>query len=190
MQLRRPKPCCADPVLRPPSEAPESRAAAAPKRDEMPPNPHAARPAAAALPRPVLFYPLARIFTISFLPGRSACRSLKLFTSGYHLGLLWFTFWQAAVSTLLTLALALPGACVMALLRIPGSNATNPCHNPLRPADGGGRQRLSGAVGPPRTGEPGADGDLGSPRAADPAAPVGWTILLPTCSTTMRRRGA
>ncbi|MGD8542749.1 MAG: iron ABC transporter permease [Desulfobacteraceae bacterium] len=62
------------------------------------------------------FYPLARIFTVSFFPGDlwAPLEPGKLLTSGYHLGRLWFTFWQAAVSTLLTLVLALPGAWLMA----------------------------------------------------------------------------
>ncbi|HSM75471.1 MAG TPA: hypothetical protein VK852_12570, partial [Desulfobacterales bacterium] len=62
------------------------------------------------------FYPLARIFTVSFFPGDlwAPLELGKLLTSGYHLGRLWFTFWQAAVSTLLTLVLALPGAWLMA----------------------------------------------------------------------------
>jgi thiamine transport system permease protein len=62
------------------------------------------------------FYPLARIFAVSFFPGDlwSPLEPKKLFTSGYYLSRLWFTFWQAAVSTLLTLALALPGAGLLA----------------------------------------------------------------------------
>lgn len=44
----------------------------------------------------------------------------KLITTGYYVRTLWFTFWQAAVSTLLTLVLALPGAYIFARYRFPG----------------------------------------------------------------------
>ncbi len=44
----------------------------------------------------------------------------KLFKSGYYARTLWFTFWQAAVSTLLTLILALPGAYVFSRYQFPG----------------------------------------------------------------------
>jgi len=62
------------------------------------------------------FYPLLRIFIVSFLPSDlwAPLEPKRLLTSGYYLGRLWFTFWQAAVSTLLTLAIALPGACLFA----------------------------------------------------------------------------
>lgn len=62
------------------------------------------------------FYPLVRILIVSFFPSDlwAPLELKKLFTSGYYLGRLWFTFWQAAVSTLLTLAIALPGACLFA----------------------------------------------------------------------------
>ncbi len=44
----------------------------------------------------------------------------EIATSSYYLNTLWFTAWQAAVSTLLTLALALPGAYVFTRYRFPG----------------------------------------------------------------------
>jgi len=68
------------------------------------------------------FYPLAKIFDISFWPdGIFQLEKLKQFiTTGYYLKTLWFTFWQAAVSTLLTLLLALPGAYVFARYRFRG----------------------------------------------------------------------
>ncbi|MCP4751898.1 MAG: iron ABC transporter permease [Proteobacteria bacterium] len=70
------------------------------------------------------FYPLIRIFGLSFLPeGQWALGKLhKLVTTGFYIRTLWFTFWQAAVSTLLTLVLALPGAYVFARYRFPGKN--------------------------------------------------------------------
>jgi thiamine transport system permease protein len=46
----------------------------------------------------------------------------QLITSPYYRDTLWFTTWQAAVSTLLTLALALPGAYVFARFRFPGKS--------------------------------------------------------------------
>jgi len=61
------------------------------------------------------FYPLAGVLARSIqLHGLPALPSL-----GYLGRLLWFTFWQAAVSTLLTLALGLPGAHVFARYRFP-----------------------------------------------------------------------
>lgn len=62
-----------------------------------------------------LFYawPLARILSLSFArQGQHAPLSEALF-SGRTLHVLGFTFWQAALSTLLTLALGLPGAYLL-----------------------------------------------------------------------------
>ncbi len=68
------------------------------------------------------FYPLIKIFGVSFMPeGTWAPEKLKkLVVTGYYARTLWFTFWQAAVSTLLTLVLALPGAYVFARYRFRG----------------------------------------------------------------------
>ena len=62
------------------------------------------------------FYPLIKILTVSLIPDETwEFGSLKkLVTSGIYLSTLWFTTWQAAVSTILTLLLALPGAYVFA----------------------------------------------------------------------------
>ena len=63
------------------------------------------------------FYPLASILTTSFTfeNGAWATGGLRrLVESGYYADVLWFTTWQAALSTLLTLLLALPGAYVFA----------------------------------------------------------------------------
>jgi thiamine transport system permease protein len=62
------------------------------------------------------FYPLASIFSLSFAPQDNASFKgmEKLLSSAYYLRVLWFTFWQAAVSTILTLLLALPAAYVFA----------------------------------------------------------------------------
>jgi len=71
------------------------------------------------------FYPLAAIFRLSFAPeGRLELSALrKLVSSGYYAKTLWFTVWQATVSTLLTLGLALPGAYVFARYRFAGKEA-------------------------------------------------------------------
>jgi len=62
------------------------------------------------------FYPLASIFSLSFAPqdGTPFKGVEKLFSSTYYVRVLWFTTWQAALSTLLTLVLALPAAFVFA----------------------------------------------------------------------------
>ena len=62
------------------------------------------------------FCPLIKILTVSLIPDETwELGSLKkLVTSGIYLSTLWFTTWQAAVSTILTLLLALPGAYVFA----------------------------------------------------------------------------
>lgn len=62
------------------------------------------------------FYPLASILRYSFAPedGQLFEGLEKLFASAYYLRVLWFTIWQAALSTLLTLLLALPAAFIFA----------------------------------------------------------------------------
>jgi thiamine transport system permease protein len=62
------------------------------------------------------FYPLISIFGLSFAP-RGTWEISKLYglvANSYYLRVLWFTTWQAGLSTLLTLVLALPGAYVFA----------------------------------------------------------------------------
>lgn len=68
------------------------------------------------------FYPLGSILALSFAPaGQVELSALRrLVTTGYFARTLWFTMWQAALSTLLTLALGLPGAYVFARYRFPG----------------------------------------------------------------------
>jgi thiamine transport system permease protein len=68
------------------------------------------------------FYPLSRIFDVSLRPKGDWDVSgwVKLASQGYYARVLWFTFWQAAISTLLTLVLAFPGAYVMARFRFRG----------------------------------------------------------------------
>ena len=80
----------------------------------------------AALPLAYLaifyFYPLIKILTASFFPDESwgPGNLKKLVTSGIYLRTLWFTTWQALVSTVLTLLLALPGAYVFARYQFRG----------------------------------------------------------------------
>jgi thiamine transport system permease protein len=68
------------------------------------------------------FYPLGAILGLSFAPdGRFDLASLrKLIADSYYVRVLWFTTWQAAVSTLLTVGLALPGAYIFARYRFRG----------------------------------------------------------------------
>jgi thiamine transport system permease protein len=71
-----------------------------------------------------LFYPLLTILSVSLAPeGRLDLSALgDLFSNPYHLRTIWFTVWQATLSTALTLALALPGAYIFARYRFPGKN--------------------------------------------------------------------
>lgn len=70
------------------------------------------------------FYPLGAILRLGlFEQGRLNTAALaELFSSSYLLRVLWFTTWQAVASTALTLALALPGAYVMARYRFRGKS--------------------------------------------------------------------
>jgi len=70
------------------------------------------------------FYPLASILALSFAPeGHFDPAALaKLFSTPYYLHTLWFTTWQAVISTLLTVGLALPGAYVFARYDFPGKS--------------------------------------------------------------------
>lgn len=70
------------------------------------------------------FYPLGAILQLSLLPDNRLQISAfeKLVTSGYYRETLWFTTWQAGVSTVLTLALAIPGAHVFARYRFAGKS--------------------------------------------------------------------
>ncbi len=68
------------------------------------------------------FYPILTIFKISFFPdGRFDAESLRaLWEKPYYLRVIWFTIWQAALSTAGALALGLPAAFVFARFRFPG----------------------------------------------------------------------
>jgi thiamine transport system permease protein len=70
------------------------------------------------------FYPLVKIILLSFLPEGSwnSAGLSKLVNTPIYGRILWFTFWQAALSTIITLVLALPGAYVFARYRFFGKN--------------------------------------------------------------------
>ena len=77
----------------------------------------------------VLVPPILFLLLFYFYPlGTILIRSLRLTdqavlpSPGYVLRILWFTTWQAALSTALTLALGLPGAHVLARYRFPGKS--------------------------------------------------------------------
>ena len=67
------------------------------------------------------FFPLLTIFAESFSPSRSGDTSplLEIFTSATILKTIGFTFWQAILSTILTLAVGLPGAYLLAKYEFP-----------------------------------------------------------------------
>lgn len=68
------------------------------------------------------FYPLLSILQLSLLPGGQPDLSglRALVERPYLRGVMWFTVWQAAVSTLLTLMLGLPAAYIFAHFEFPG----------------------------------------------------------------------
>ncbi len=62
------------------------------------------------------FYPLASILQLSFARAETgaAVTFLKALSTASTRGVLWFTLWQAAISTVLTLLVGLPGAYLLA----------------------------------------------------------------------------
>jgi thiamine transport system permease protein len=70
------------------------------------------------------FYPLASILWLGLAPEGvpDVVGWLQLTVSPYFRGVLWFTLWQAALSTILTLVLAFPGAYVLARYRFRGKS--------------------------------------------------------------------
>lgn len=69
-------------------------------------------------------YPLVEIFRFSLAPeGALDLRPLRaLMADGYYGRVLWFTAWQAAASTALTLVLGLPAAYAFARYSLPGKS--------------------------------------------------------------------
>jgi thiamine transport system permease protein len=70
------------------------------------------------------FFPLLSIFALSFAPEGTLDLSplRKLISTDYFARILWFTVWQATLSTLLTVILALPGAYVFARYQFRGKS--------------------------------------------------------------------
>ena len=70
------------------------------------------------------FYPLIKIVLLSLMPEGSwnPGKLNKLVSSSIYGRILWFTCWQAALSTVITLILALPGAYVFARYKFFGKN--------------------------------------------------------------------
>jgi thiamine transport system permease protein len=68
------------------------------------------------------FYPLSAVVTESFAPGGKLDLTpfASLWREPYFGRVLWFTTWQAILSTLLTLALGMPAAFVFARYTFPG----------------------------------------------------------------------
>ena len=72
------------------------------------------------------FYPLTKICLLGFAPGGSwPPMTLGRFLEGPYFGILGFTFWQAVLSTVLTLAAAMPGAYVMSRFAFRGKGWVN-----------------------------------------------------------------
>lgn len=72
-------------------------------------------------------WPVASILVRGFAPNGTLDLSvpLQVLTRPETLSVAWFTFWQAVASTLLTLALGLPGAYVIARFDFPGRRLLN-----------------------------------------------------------------
>jgi thiamine transport system permease protein len=68
------------------------------------------------------FYPLGAVAWASFAPGGrpDLAPVVALFREAYFGRVVWFTTWQAALSTILTLVIGLPAAYVFARYRFPG----------------------------------------------------------------------
>ncbi len=68
-------------------------------------------------------YPLWEILSLGLIQGwRNPERLAPLYASTYHLRVLFFTLWQALLSSLLTVILALPGAWIVARFHFPGKS--------------------------------------------------------------------
>ena len=66
------------------------------------------------------FYPLGSILRYSLAEGDQTASALAALSDPYVLRTLWFTIWQAALSTLLTLLVGLPGAYLIGRYRFRG----------------------------------------------------------------------
>lgn len=83
-------------------------------------------PLLAALPLAFLgvffVYPVVSILALGLAPGGSVdiAAAVAVLAQPFVLQVAWFTLWQAAVSTILTVLIALPGAYVFARFEFPG----------------------------------------------------------------------
>lgn len=70
------------------------------------------------------FYPLYKILILSLVEGGviQLDKVTQIFTTPTYARILWFTVWQAALSTLLTVLLALPSAYIFAKYHFVGKN--------------------------------------------------------------------
>ena len=70
------------------------------------------------------FYPLGSILGMSFARAQGSILApfIEALSSASIRGVLWFTFWQALLSTLLTLAIGLPGAYLLARYEFRGKS--------------------------------------------------------------------
>ena len=69
------------------------------------------------------FYPVASILSLSFTPmGHGGGEGLSAVLKPHALRVIWFTTWQAALSTVLTLVVAMPGAYIFARYEFPGKS--------------------------------------------------------------------
>jgi len=69
------------------------------------------------------FYPIASILSLSFTSvGPGGGEGLSAILKPHYLRVIWFTTWQAALSTVLTLGAAMPGAYIFARYEFPGKS--------------------------------------------------------------------
>lgn len=70
------------------------------------------------------FFPLGKILQVSFARGEggAAAPLMRVLTSATAREVLWFTIWQATLSTVLTLVVGLPGAFIIARYRFRGKS--------------------------------------------------------------------
>jgi len=71
---------------------------------------------------PLAFLGLFFLFPLARILGQSPAGLAVLVSDPYYLGVVWFSTWLAALSTLLTLAVGLPAAYVFARYRFPGKS--------------------------------------------------------------------
>src|SRR6187401_3244320 len=72
-------------------------------------------------------YPVVRILAVGLAPGGQfdLAATLDVLAQPFVRDVAWFTLWQAVVSTILTVLVALPGAYVFARFEFPGRRLIN-----------------------------------------------------------------